>query len=116
MTLIVDASVALKCFLPDGPNAAEALTIARTGTPLIAPDILVAEGCNAAWRSARLGRIGQRQVTEIAVILPRFFDALVGAGELAPRAVNSTTRFTIASMWRSPRRNGRRWSPRMRGC
>ena len=87
MTLVVDASVALKWFLPDQPLAAEALSVVRRGSTLIAPDILIAEVCNAAWRSARLGRIGQDQVNEIAAILPRFFDALVDAALLAPRAV-----------------------------
>jgi predicted nucleic acid-binding protein len=54
---------------------------------LIAPDFLIAEVCNAAWRAARLGRITQVQVDEIAASLPRFFDALVSATGLAPRAV-----------------------------
>jgi predicted nucleic acid-binding protein len=53
----------------------------------IAPDMLIAEVCNGAWRSARLGRISHNQVNEIAGVLPRFFDALVGAPMLAPRAV-----------------------------
>ncbi len=87
MTLVVDASVALKWFLPDEPLAAAALAVVRDGSALIAPDMLIAEVCNGAWRSARLGRIDQSQVNEIAEILPHFFDALVGAAMLAPRAV-----------------------------
>jgi predicted nucleic acid-binding protein len=87
VTLVVDASIALKWFLPYEPLADRAVSIVRDGTPLIAPDILVAEVCNAAWRLARLGRFKQDQVAEIAAILPRFFDALVGAADLAPRAV-----------------------------
>ena len=87
MTLAVDASVALKWFLPEERLADEALAIIRDGSGLIAPDILVAEVCNGAWRSARLGRIGQDQVDEIAAILPRIFEALIGAASLAPRAV-----------------------------
>ena len=59
----------------------------QDGSPLIAPDLLIAEVCNAAWRSARLGRISPAQVVEIASSLPRFFDVLVGAANLAPRAV-----------------------------
>jgi predicted nucleic acid-binding protein len=87
VSLVVDASVALKWFLPNEPNAAQALALVRAGAALIAPDILIAEVCNAAWRSARLGRIIQDQAHEIAAILPRFFDVLVGAAALAPRAV-----------------------------
>ena len=59
MSLVVDASVALKWFLTEEPQAAQALAIVQDGAPLIAPDFLVAEVCDAAWRSARLGRSSQ---------------------------------------------------------
>lgn len=87
MTLVVDASVALKWFLPDEPLATDALAIVHGEHSLIAPDIVIAEVCNGAWRSPRLGRIGRDQLTEIAAILPRFFEELVGAAALAGRAV-----------------------------
>jgi predicted nucleic acid-binding protein len=87
VTLVIDASVALKWFLPDEPHMDEALAVVQEGSPLVAPDILIAEVCNGAWRSARLGRISQQQVAEIAAIAPRFFDALVPAANLASRAV-----------------------------
>jgi predicted nucleic acid-binding protein len=86
VSLVVDASVALKWFLSDEPYARQALAVVQGGTALIAPDFLIAEVCNAAWRSARLGRISQAQVEEIAANVPRFFDALVGATRLARRA------------------------------
>ena len=87
MSLVVDASVALKWFLSEEPLASQALAVVQDGGTLLAPDFLIAEVCNAAWRSARLGRISQAQVGEIAAGLPRFFDALVTAAELAARAV-----------------------------
>jgi predicted nucleic acid-binding protein len=87
VSLVVDASVALKWFLSEEPHASQALALVQDGSTLIAPDFLIAEVCNAAWRSARLGRISQAQVDEIAASLPRFFDALVSATRLAPRAV-----------------------------
>jgi predicted nucleic acid-binding protein len=87
VTLIIDASVALKWFLIGEPDADRALAIVREGARLIAPDVVVVEVSNAAWKSARLGRIGATQVAAIACGLPRFFDVLVGAAELAPRAV-----------------------------
>jgi predicted nucleic acid-binding protein len=86
VTLVVDASVALKWFLADEPLAREAFALVRDEAVLIAPDILIAEVCNAAWRLARLGRIEQAELTEIAAIVPRFFAELVGAAVLAPRA------------------------------
>jgi predicted nucleic acid-binding protein len=87
VTLVVDASVALKWFLPDEPNAERAIGLIRAGTVLIAPDIIIAEVCNGAWRSARLGRLSRAQADEIAIVVPRFFETLVSAAELAPRAV-----------------------------
>jgi hypothetical protein len=61
---------------PEEPHGGEALAILRDGAPPVAPDFLIAEVCNAAWRSARLGRISQAQLGEIAANLPLFFDAL----------------------------------------
>jgi predicted nucleic acid-binding protein len=92
VTLVVDASVALKWFLPDEPDASQAVTVLRDEANLIAPDFLIAEVCNGAWRSARLGRISQSQLDEIANNLPRFFDALVRATTLAGRAVGIATK------------------------
>ena len=87
MSLVVDASVALKWFVADEPDADQALAIVRDGAVLAAPDLVIAEVCNAAWRLARLCRISQAQLDEIALVLPRFFDPLVSASGLAPRAV-----------------------------
>ena len=87
MSLVVDASVALKWFLSEEPHASQAVAVVQDGATLIAPDFLIAEVCNAAWRSARLGRISQAQVDAIAANLPRFFDSLVSASSLARRAV-----------------------------
>jgi predicted nucleic acid-binding protein len=86
VSLVVDASVGLKWFLVEEAHASQALAVVQDGRPLIAPDFLIAEVCNGAWRSARLGRISQTQLDEIAVNLPRFFDALVRASRLARRA------------------------------
>jgi predicted nucleic acid-binding protein len=87
VSLVVDASVAFKWFLLEEPHATQALAVLQDGATLIAPDFLIVEVCNAAWRSARRGRLSQAQVDQIALCLPRFFDALVSATGLAPRAV-----------------------------
>jgi predicted nucleic acid-binding protein len=52
VSLVVDASVALKWFLADEPDADRALAIMRDDAALVAPDLLVAEVCNAAWRGS----------------------------------------------------------------
>ncbi len=86
MSLVVDASVGFKWFLDNEPDADRALDLLRNGR-LIAPDIVVAEICNAAWKSAQLGRISRDQVTAIARTVPAFFDDLVASAHLAARAV-----------------------------
>ena len=87
MSLVVDASVAFKWFLLEEAHTSQAIALLQDGAALIAPDLLVAEVCNAAWRSARLGRISQAQVDEIAARLPQFFDKLASAAGLVQRAV-----------------------------
>jgi len=87
VTFVVDASVALKWFFAEEPHAAEAAALLRDGSALIAPDILIAETCNAAWRLVRLRQIERAELGDIATLLPRFFTELVGAAFLAPRAV-----------------------------
>ncbi|HYM72501.1 MAG TPA: type II toxin-antitoxin system VapC family toxin, partial [Stellaceae bacterium] len=86
MTCVVDASVALKWFLPDEPHSDEAWALVQEGEILIAPDLLIAETCNAAWKCHRLERMEASEVSDIAAILPRFFAELVGTASLAPRA------------------------------
>lgn len=87
MIAVIDASVALKWFLPDEPSAEEARAIVAAGTTLIAPDLVIAEVCNGAWRAARLGRLSGDQVGEIAASLAQFFKRLWSAAPLASRAV-----------------------------
>ena len=87
MIAVVDASIAPKWFLQDEPGAEQARAIVAAGMTLIAPDLVIAEVCNAAWRAARLGRLSREQVGEIAATLPQFFELLSGMAQLAPRAV-----------------------------
>lgn len=87
MTLIVDASVALKWFLDDEPYAPAARTLLHAGEPLLAPDLIVAEVCNAAWLGVRAARLRQPQAEMIARSLPPLFHMLVQSAALAERAV-----------------------------
>lgn len=91
MSCVVDASVALKWFFAKEPNSAEALALTLGDPALIAPDLVVAETCNAAWKWLRLGRIEPIELDEIASALPRFFAEFVGAALLVPRAVAIAT-------------------------
>jgi len=87
LSVVVDASVAFKWFVPDEPHSVEAAALLRSEDLLLAPEILVAEVCNIAWRSARVGRIEPEQATRIAAVLPGLFSSLIGSGLLAQRAV-----------------------------
>ena len=86
MTLVVDASVATKWFVaePDSPDA-RALLI--SGEALIAPDLVVAEACNVAWKKRRAGQITPAQAADLAAEIGRFFDTLIALESLAPRAL-----------------------------
>jgi predicted nucleic acid-binding protein len=76
MTLVVDASVALKWFVgEDGSDLAVALL--NRGEPLIAPDLVLAEVCNAAWKSLRRGEIAAAQLDQVAIDLPEAFQRLI---------------------------------------
>jgi predicted nucleic acid-binding protein len=86
VTCIVDASVAFKWFVAGEPHGTEALRLVGHGEALVAPDLLVAEVCNAAWRLLRLRRISRPQFDSIPGRLPRYFVELVGMAALAPRA------------------------------
>jgi predicted nucleic acid-binding protein len=85
MTRVVDASVALKWFVAE-PDSTIARGLVASGEPLIAPDLVVAEACNAAWRLARRGEILVAQMDIIATDLPRAFVELVPLAGLAASA------------------------------
>jgi predicted nucleic acid-binding protein len=85
MTLVVDASVALKWFVgEDGSDRAVALL--DSDEPLIAPALVLAEVCNAAWRSLRCREIDEAQFTEVATDLAQVFQRLVPLDRLVRRA------------------------------
>jgi predicted nucleic acid-binding protein len=86
VSLVVDASVAVKWFFAKEELAAEALALLRQNLQIVAPDLVVAEGCNAAWKWLRLGRITPADLADIAIRLPRYFAELAGLATLAPRA------------------------------
>jgi predicted nucleic acid-binding protein len=87
LTCVVDASVAVKWFFTKEPNAAEAFALLQDEPSLIAPDLVIAETCNLAWRWWRLGRLTREEFMEVAATVPRLLVELVGTAALAPRAV-----------------------------
>ena len=86
MTLVVDASVALKWYLiEDGAEAARQNL--ADGATLVAPELIVAEVCNAAWLAGRRGEISAAQQGAIAEDIGRVFDQLERLVPYASRAM-----------------------------
>jgi predicted nucleic acid-binding protein len=85
MTLVVDASVALKWYLIES-GAEPARQILADGDTLVAPELVVAEVCNACWLAGRRGEISAAQQGQIAHDITRVFDRLEGLAPYASRA------------------------------
>jgi predicted nucleic acid-binding protein len=89
MALIVDASVAIKWFI-DEPGSEVARRLWDDEPDLLAPDLIVPEVCNAAWRKVRLGQSDAAQAKEIAARLRH------GVLELRPTAPLATRAMELA--------------------
>lgn len=83
--VVVDASVAAKWFFPEA-EADAAKRLLGAADPLIAPDLVIAELCNIAWRKLRVGDATQPLLTEVSSRAPEFFGALLPLPPLARRA------------------------------
>ena len=85
MTFVVDASVALKWFIAEA-NTPRALALLSADVRTIAPALIIAELCNAAWRLWRRGEMARAQVSVVAARAPSLFTALISEIDLARRA------------------------------
>jgi predicted nucleic acid-binding protein len=85
VTVVVDASVALKWYVAEADSAA-ARTIFVSEPDVIAPELLVAEISNASWKLLRKGEIDRTQHVRIAQEIGEMFSRLVPLRQLAPRA------------------------------
>lgn len=90
MTLVIDASVVLRWFI-EAPGSEAAVALLDREEPLIAPELVVAEVANAAWKLSRAGEIDGRQARETAGAIASSFSALVPLAPLAPRAFEIAT-------------------------
>ena len=97
MMLVVDASVALKWFIEE-EGSAQAAALLATPELLVAPDLIVAEVCNAAWKAVRTGTMLPDQQDHAASRLAAAFDELVPTAPLARLIIQPTTAF----IWPSP--------------
>jgi len=88
LNLVIDASVAVKWFVPEeGHESARALLDHRDA--LIAPDWLLAEVANVFWKQQRRGQIDPPLAQEVLNILPGLLD-------LVPATILINEAFKIA--------------------
>lgn len=85
MRLVVDASIAMKWLVnEDGSERAREIL---TGDYILeAPDLIVAEVCNVAWRQERSGLLPSDQYAQIGMRIPEFFRELWSLAPLAAQA------------------------------
>jgi predicted nucleic acid-binding protein len=86
VTLVVDASVALKWFVEED-GTQQAVGLLAGSDLLIAPDLIVAEVCNAGWKAVRAGMMLAAQHDHAAARLALAFDELLPLAPLAEHAV-----------------------------
>jgi predicted nucleic acid-binding protein len=86
MTWVVDASVAVKWFVEE-VRSAPARAVLASGEPIIAPDLIVPEACNTAWKKVKRGDISRDQGEALMRALPLSFDRLAPTAPLSPRAL-----------------------------
>jgi predicted nucleic acid-binding protein len=85
MTLVIDASVALRWYV-EAPGTPEALALLERDEPLVAPDLLVPEVISAAWKLTRTNQITLEHGKRIAAAIATSFDRLVESAQLSSQA------------------------------
>jgi len=92
MSLIVDASVAVKWFA-DEPGSAKALALYEQEDDLIAPTLIIAEVGNALWKKRRKKLVTEEQVRLALDALPRSLGRLYDFADLTSAAADFALRF-----------------------
>ncbi|MCC7045123.1 MAG: type II toxin-antitoxin system VapC family toxin [Alphaproteobacteria bacterium] len=85
MTVVVDASVGVRWFI-NMPGTEAAAALLQQEETLIAPDLVVAESCNVAWKAVRAGLMTPRQADAVAEQLPLALETIFAGIGLARRA------------------------------
>lgn len=73
--VVIDASVAVQWVVSEVDSDKAILLL---GNRLIAPDLICAEFCNALWKKAHRGEIGQDEAAEAVASFPKAGIVLVG--------------------------------------
>ncbi len=85
--IVVDASVACKWYL-DEPDCEAARSLIATKTEFIAPDLILAEFANVAWKRFSRREISEEQATAMVEHLPYVLVDIVPCLPLRQRALN----------------------------
>lgn len=85
MKLVVDACAALPWFI-QSPHSEEALGLLREDVAVIAPDLVLPELANAAWKLTQAGKITAHHGRRLVAAAPSAFDRLVVSSLLVDRA------------------------------
>ncbi len=85
--IVVDASVACKWYL-DEPDCDAARALVAAKTELIAPDLILAEFTNVAWKRLSRGEITEQQATAMVDHLPYVLLDIVPCLALRQRALS----------------------------
>ncbi len=86
MTLVVDASVAVK-WLVDETDHLSARALLAGGEDLLAPDFVLVEVGNVLWKKLRRGEVAEPQAVAGLATLPRLYDRLLPADLLIAHAL-----------------------------
>ncbi|MBS0548417.1 MAG: type II toxin-antitoxin system VapC family toxin [Proteobacteria bacterium] len=97
MILVVDASVVIKWFVEE-PLRPQARALLADRHEFIAPDLMIPEVANIAWKKATRGEIQINQARSIirSIVLPPFMSTFVESAALRERA------FALALQWKHP--------------
>ncbi len=87
MILIVDASVAVKWFVREELHE-QALALLEKADLFEAPDLIVAEVTNIAWKKCARGEMTQPKAQAMAAAIGNYIPRLRPSGELAGRALD----------------------------
>ena len=87
MIFVVDASIAAKWFMQENLHAEAMLLLARPER-LAAPDFIIAEIGNIAWKKCRRGEIPRDQAETMAVAVGGYIPTLQSSVDLAERALD----------------------------
>ncbi|MEE8562589.1 MAG: type II toxin-antitoxin system VapC family toxin [Alphaproteobacteria bacterium] len=87
MSLIIDASVAVKWFVREDGHG-DALELLDRAEDLHAPDLILSEAANTAWKKCRRGELARDQAEAIATALPHYFSRIWPSRGLIARALD----------------------------